>query len=367
MAYRSTESEAVMWSDTPLTSRLGIRVPILGAPMAGGPSTPELAAAVSEAGGLGSLAVGYMSLDQTRAAIRQVKTLTDRPFAVNVLLTEPLTVDEAAIARSAALLAPIRAELGLTPPAPASYSEDLDAQLAVLLEEGIPAFSFTFGIPSADVLAAFKARGTVLMGTATTVREAVALEAAGVDVIVAQGGEAGGHRGTFLGPFESALVGTMALVPQVVDAVRVPVVAAGGIMDARGIVAALALGASGVAMGTAFLACPESGAHARHKEALRTSTEESTCVTRAFSGKPVRALENRLIRELRSHEGEWPAYPIQNALTRDIRRKASELGRTEFMGMWAGQGSRLSEGRSATELMAVWVSDVEQLLGRLCT
>lgn len=355
-----------MWFDTPLTQRLGIRYPIVGAPMAGGPSTPELTAAISNAGGLGSLAVGYLSLEQTRAAIREVKRLTDRPFAVNVLLSEPVTPDDEAIARSNELLGPIRDELGLTAPPLLSFSEDLDAQIDVLLEEGIPAFSFTFGIPRAAVLAAFKSQGTVLIGTATTVREALALEEAGVDLVVAQGGEAGGHRGTFLGAFESALVGTMALVPQVVDAVRVPVVAAGGIMDARGIVAALALGAGGVALGTALLATPESGAHPRHKEALAVSNEESTCITRAFSGKPVRAIENRFIRTLRPYEAELPAYPIQNTLTRDIRKKASELGRSEFMGMWAGQGSRLCETRSASELIAEWVADVESLLARLC-
>lgn len=354
-----------MWFDTPLTRRLDLRYPILGAPMAGGPSTPELVAAVSNAGGLGTLAVGYLSPEQTRAAIRRVKALTDRPFAVNVLLSEPVKLDDEAIARSNELLAPIRDELGLIGPPLPSFAEDPDAQLDVLLEEGIPAFSFTFGLPRAAVLAAFRTQGTVLLGTATTVREAVALEAAGVDMVVAQGGEAGGHRGTFLGPFESAVVGTMALVPQVVDAVRVPVVAAGGIMDARGIVAALALGASGVAMGTALLATPESGAHPRHKEALALSNEESTCITRAFSGKPVRALENRLIRTLRPHEAELPAYPIQNALTRDIRKKASEQGKSEFMGMWAGQGSRLCEDRGASELVESWVADVALLLARL--
>lgn len=190
-----------------------------------------------------------------------------------------------------------------------------------------------------------------MIGTATTVHEAKTLEKGGVDAVVAQGSEAGGHRGTFAGPFETAMVGLFALVPQMADAVRIPVIAAGGVMDARGVTAALALGAAGVQMGTAFLACPESGAHPLHKEALRSSADDSTMVTRAFSGKPARAIRNAMAEDLGSPSVEIPGYPTQNALTREIRREAARAGLPEWMSMYAGQGSRLCTAEPAAKLL----------------
>jgi nitronate monooxygenase len=234
----------------------------------------------------------------------------------------------------------------------------------VVREERVAILSFAFGLPDAATLAALKGDGTLLIGTATTVPEAVALEAAGIDLVVAQGSEAGGHRGTFLDPFEAAMIGTLALTPQLADAVDIPVIAAGGIMDGRGIVAALALGAAGAQLGTAFLAGPESAAPPAHKAALLSGTVE-TVVTRAFSGKPVRAIRNRLVDELAAHEAELPPYPIQNGLTRDIRQAATRQGRPEYMGMWAGQAAALSRDLPAGELVATLVREVEATLGRL--
>lgn len=235
----------------------------------------------------------------------------------------------------------------------------------LLWKRRVPVFSFTFGNLSPDWLERLKSAGVVVMGTATTVAEAQVLAEAGVTVIVAQGSEAGGHRGTFLGVAEEALVGTMALVPAIVDQVSVPVVATGGIMDGRGLVAALALGAAGVQMGTAFLTCRESGAHAEHKAAILHSTEDSTVLTRAFSGKLARGIKNRFISDMQSYETVLPAYPIQNSLTKVMRRTAGQQNRPELMSLWAGQGARLSTAKSAAELVNDVVTQVEAVLSRL--
>jgi nitronate monooxygenase len=357
-----------MWPKTPLTTLLGIEYPIIQAPMAGGPSTPELVAAVSEAGGLGSLGMAYLQPEAIREAIHAVRRLTSRPFNVNLFtLDPPAPVGEAELARARALLAPYRAELGLQPdaaPPPASLPS-LEAQLAVILEERVPVFSFTFGIPTPDVLRRVRESGAVILGTATTVVEGQRLAEAGVDAVVAQGSEAGAHRGTFAGSFEGALVGTLALVPQLVDAVTVPVVAAGGIMDGRGVAAALALGAVGVQMGTAFLACPESGASPAHKAAVLAATEDATIITRAFSGRPARGLVNRFAEEMAAHAGEIAPFPVQNALTRDIRQAAARQNRPELLSLWSGQTPRLATDRPAAEIVRAVVEQTAQVIAGL--
>ncbi|MDB5097402.1 MAG: nitronate monooxygenase [Cyanobacteria bacterium RYN_339] len=345
-----------MWNETPLTQRLGLRWPIIQAPMAGGPSTPELAAAVSAAGGLGMLAAAYQTPEQVRAAIRRVRALTDAPFGVNLLLADPVAVDAADLFEAQHRLEPFRAELGL-PTAEPGPPEAFEEVVQVIQEERVPVVTYAFGILARDF------PGAVVMGTATTVAEAVALEAAGVDFIVAQGAEAGGHRGTFLGPFEAALTGTLGLVPQLVDAVRTPVIAAGGIMDGRGIAAALALGAVGAQLGTAFLLANEAGTSAPHRAAMSQVTDEATVVTSVFSGKPVRAIENRFVRAM--HRAPILPYPLQNALTRDIRKAATARGLTDLMGMWSGQAGRLAREGPAGELVARWAAEVEAVLARL--
>jgi nitronate monooxygenase len=303
----------VLWPETRLTELLGVRCPIVQAPMAGGPNTVELAAAVSEAGGLGSLAGAMLSPDALREEIRALRQLTRQPFAVNVFAPlPPSDPDPAAIEAVRRSLDAHRERLGLPPRdavrPPAWTIED---QLAVVAEERVPALSFTFGIPPLDGL-----EDVVLMGTATTAAEAVELERAGADAVVVQGAEAGGHRGTFLGSFDDGLVGLVALVPRVVDAVEVPVVAAGGIVDGRGIAAALALGAAGVQLGTAFLFCPESGASDAWRRALR---ERPTTVSAAYTGRPARGARTAFIEDLEA--GPPPApYDIQRGLTGDFRR-----------------------------------------------
>lgn len=314
-----------MWPHTKVSETLGIKYPILQAGMAGGVTTPQLVAAVSNAGGLGTLGAAYMSPEQILTAIREIRRLTTHPFAVNLFIpTEPIVSTET-IEQMNQRLQPYRTELGIdSPPRIVQYAESFAEQIQVILDEKVPIFSFTFGIPDSRTMQELKANETLVIGTATTFREALMLEQSGADMIVAQGSEAGGHRGTFAVAFEEALVGTMALIPQIVDRVNVPVIASGGIMDGRGIMASLALGASGVQMGTAFLTCTESGAHPAYKEAVLNSTEESTQITRAFSGRPARGIRNRFMADMQNVRQEIPAYPIQNVLTRDIRQEAAK-------------------------------------------
>ncbi len=348
---------------TKLTEMLDIRYPLIQAPMAGGPTTPELIAAVSNSGGLGSLGAGYMTPEQIQGAVREIRSLTERPFAVNVFVVEPVTASPEQVERINRVMQPYREALGLeTPTGGASYTPALDEQMAVILAEQVPILSFTFGALPAKWLRELKAADVVVIGTATTVREAVELEQAGVDAIVGQGSEAGGHRGMFLGPADSDSIGTMALIPQIADAVKLPVIAAGGIMDGRGLAAALMLGAAGVQLGTAFLTCPESGAHPEHKAAILDSTEESSVLTRVFSGKAARGLKNRFITEMTRHQAELPPYPIQNKLTRDIRQAAGQQNKPEFMSLWAGQGTRLSSGKPAGALVVDIASQAEAIL-----
>jgi nitronate monooxygenase len=352
------------WSNTVLTEQLGIRYPILQAPMAGGPGTPQLVAAVSNAGGLGSLAGGYLQPEALRQAITEVRALTDRPFAVNLAVSAPAKVDPAQIARAHELLAPYRAELGLPPEPPALPDPpEFEAQLDIVLEEGVAALSFIFGVPDLVYLELLREAGIVTLGTATHLLEAIVLEESGVDFIIAQGAEAGGHRGTFIGHPEQGLVGILTLVPLLAKHIAVPVVAAGGIMDGRGISAARVLGAAGVQMGTAFLTCPESGAHPAYKALLREGSEIATTLSRVFTGRFGRVLRNRLSDGLRSHEAELPGFPAQLFLTQELRQAAAERNRTDFMALWAGQGCHLCEDRSAAELIATWVGQATALLG----
>jgi len=355
-----------MWPQV-LARRLGIEYPIILAPMAGGPSTPELVAAVCEAGGLGSLGAGYLTPEAIRAAIRDVRARTRRPFAVNLFIPDPTLQPPSAeeVDAASAAMEPIRRELKLDRPPKIRPVPDFAAQLGVLKEERVSAFSFTFGSLDAPIIRELHDLGMAVLGTATTVQEARLLEDAGVDGVVAQGSEAGGHRSTFAAPFEKALIGTMALVPQICDAVRVPVVAAGGIMDGRGVVAAIALGAAAVQLGTAFLATPESGAHALHKKALLTRYQaDPTRLTAAITGKPVRTLSNRLTTELEKGGFTLP-YPFQGSLSADIRQAALRQEQPELAAMLAGQGAPLTVSKPAAQLFRNLVTEAQQVAARL--
>jgi nitronate monooxygenase len=351
-----------------LLQRLQFDHPIIQAPMAGGGDTPNLVAAVCNAGALGFIGGAYLTPQQIVEASRAVRAKTSRAFGIN--LFAPQLPAESGISREAAMqrLGGYYAELGLDAPAQsetASYT--LREQLIVALESGASAFSFTFGIFPADAIAAIRERGMLSMGTATTVDEAVALEQARVDAVIAQGSEAGGHRGTFSGDFSAAMIGTISLVPQIVDAVRLPVIASGGIMDGRGIAAALALGASAVQLGTAFLTCDEAGIPDAYKNAIQQAHEDQTRVTRCFSGRPARGIVNRFMSEMESAgsaETILP-FPLQNTLTRPLRSAAAQQGRAEFLSLWAGQGVRMARQEPAAKLVARLVRETETAIGQM--
>jgi nitronate monooxygenase len=324
-----------------------LRFPIVQAPMAGGPDTPALAAAVSRAGGLGSLGCAYLSAEKIEAVAAEVRAQTDRPFALNLFAPAEEAPDAAAAARVSPFLDEVRGELGLAPPQPRPRGDSFAAQLAAVIRVRPAVFSFTFGMPQPDDLAAVRSAGIFTVGTATTLAEAEALERLGVDAVCAQGAEAGGHRGTFLGRFEDALVGTMTLTRQIARKVGVPVLAAGGIMDGAGIRAALALGAVGAQLGTAFLDCPEAGTAPAHRRAL--SSASVTSITRAFSGRPARGIRNRFVEIFERVEAA--GFPQQQQLTADIRAAAAKADRADLMQMWAGQGAPLIRPMPAAQLV----------------
>lgn len=355
-----------MAMDTRATEALSIKYPILQAPMAGGPTTPRLVAAVSNAGGLGSLGAAYLSPETLRKQVREIRSLTEGSFGVNLFVPLSFEANPERIERANELLGPYRKELGIEAPEKfSSFEESFEDQLEVVLEEQVPVFSFTFGSLRPELVGRLKENGAAVVGTATTVREGLRLEEDGVDMVVAQGSEAGGHRGTFLGDFKDALIGTMALVPQMVDALSVPVVASGGIMDGRGLAAALVLGAEAVQMGTAFLTCEESGAHPEFKRSVLEAAEDETAVTRTFSGRPARGIKNRFLVEVGEYEGELPPFPVQNALTQDIRAAARKQDRPEFMSLWAGQAVRLALPTKAAELVRGVTEEAEVALREL--
>ena len=356
-----------LWTYNRLTSRLGLNYPIIQGPL-GGLSSQRLSAAVSNYGGLGSFGAHSLKPDAICNVIREIKGLTRKPFAMNLWVSMEdegtWTSTEEDFHRSLAPLEKQIESVGGAEPAYQPYEPiHFEDQVQVLLDEGISAFSFIYGIPSKQVLDEFRRRGIVLIGTATTVDEAIALEQAGVDVIAASGFEAGGHRGSFLQPSEESLTGTMALVPQVVDAVKLPVVAAGGIGDARGILAAFALGAEGVQMGTAFLACEESGASALHRNALLSGQATQTALTRGFTGRLARGIKNRLLDDLNQKDVEILPYPLQRALVRHLTIPAEKAGLSQLLPLWAGQSANLARCRDVRALLDTLVKDVSLIGG----
>jgi nitronate monooxygenase len=347
---------------TNITELLHCELPIIQAPMAGGGDTPALAAAVGNAGGFGFLGGAYSAPEQIEQLARAVRAASARPFGMN--LFAPVAAGDAGdIEAARARLRRYYNEFGLDVPPHTAAVDRFDAQLAAALSSDAAAISFTFGIPPRSALDAIRSSGKVLIGTATTVAEGIALRDAGFDAIVAQGSEAGGHRGTFLGDFSAAMIGTMALVPQLVDATRLPVIASGGIMDGRGIAAALALGASAVQLGTAFLTCTEAGIVDAYKKAVVDTPEDGTRITRAFSGRPARGIVNRFLTEMENEP--IPPFPVQNALTRPLRTAAAKQGRIEFLSLWCGQAPRLARRIDAAELVARLAAETREVIAKL--
>lgn len=310
--------------------------PIWMAPMAGEASSAALVAAVSAGGGFGQLGAAYLTPARIGEIAADIRARTDKPFGVNLFCPQPWMRDDAALDVYLGRLAVWHAELGLPAPArPERYEEDFEAQLEATIAARPAVISFVMGDPGVARVAALKAQGFIVIGTATQVAEGLLLQASGVDAVVAQGYEAGGHRGGFLGKPEGALIGTMALVPQLVDALDIPVLAAGGIADARGVAAAQALGASGVTVGTAFLLVDECPLSPAYRTALLAASDADSTLTQAFSGRFARGVANRVTREL---EGvPLPAFPQPNAASRPMRQAAAKAGQADFINLWAGQ------------------------------
>jgi len=339
-------------------SRLGIEHPILLAPMAGSGGTPELAAAVSNAGGQGAWGGAYANPDEIAAAIRRIRQLTSRPFNINLFVggyDSDRKVDPQPMLD---IMRQAHARLGLPPPVlPPVPANPFDEQFAVVLEERPPVFSFTFGMPSSEQIAMLKKRGIAVSGTATTVDEARRLAQAGVDAIVAQGAKAGAHRGSFAAPFEDSMIPVATLVRDICASVALPVIASGGIMDGRDVAAAMKLGAAAVQLGTAFLPCPESGAHAVYKRALLEAKRDATVITRAYSGRPARGIANTFIAMVAGNEQAILPFRQQNDLTRPMRNAAGRLGDAGYISLWAGQGVARSRVMPAAELVRTLVDE----------
>lgn len=350
---------------------LQIKHPIVQGPFGGGSSTVKLTAAVSNAGGLGSFGAQLLTPEQISSLIKEMSAATEKPFAINLWVpreSESQALTEESWEQAVTALAPYWERFSIPRPTrPTAFGPDFFQQIEAALEAKPPALSFVMGVPPASVIERAKANKIVTIGTATTVDEAIALEQAGLDLVVASGSDAGGHRGAFLRPVSESLVGTFSLIPQVVDAVGIPVIAAGGIADGRGIVAAEALGAAGVQIGTAFLACEESGASEAHKEALHSKDAQRTVLTRVFSGRMARGIANDFVRSMAPYETSTPEYPIQNWLTQSIRRAAALAKDANALSLWAGQGAPLAKRTTAAELLFRLVRETDayhqQMLG----
>ena len=352
---------------TPLCDRLGIRLPIIQAPMPSA-STPALVAAVSNAGALGSFG---SNLSQPEAMVRDAeaaRALTHAPFNMNLFVsTQPAEISAAAQRGALDAVAVYYKELGLPPPEPvrAPYAPDLEVQLRAIEEIRPAVFTFHLGDLPPERVRRIQVLGVKVGGSANCIAEARHLEALGVDFVVAQGAEAGGHRGSYLrDPYES-MTGTLALVRMIARNVQCPVVAAGGIMDGAGIAAVLALGAQAAWLGTAFVPCPESGASREHKHGILNANEDTTLITKKFSGKPARAISNRFIRDMHERGAPHLAFPAQNAVTRPLRAASTRAGSPDFGSLYAGQAASLSRALPAAELVAALEAETLEALDRL--
>lgn len=356
-----------MWPNTELLDLMGMELPILQAPMAGASGT-DMAIAVSAAGGLGALPCAMLDAARARADIELIRQRTSKPLNVNFFCHAEPAPEREGDARWRARLASYYLELGLDPAvsAPALNRAPFDARTCEIVEELKPeVVSFHFGLPVQALLDRVKAAGCVVISSATTVAEARWLEEHGCDAIIAQGNEAGGHRGMFLTQSIATQPGTFALVPQVVDAVQVPVIAAGGIGDGRGIAAAFALGAAAVQIGTAYLLTPESLITDFHRQALGQAHDDQTALTNVFSGRPARGLMNRVMREVGPMADEVPAFPTAGAALAPLKAKSESQGSSDFSSLWSGQAAGLGRVAGADELTRQLALDARQLLNSL--
>jgi nitronate monooxygenase len=358
------------WNENRLTAKLGIDYPVIQGPL-GGLSSQKLTAAVSNFGGLGSFGALNLSPDAIKDVIGEIRSLTAKPFAMNLWVSQEdegaRRSDESAFNRSLAPIARHLTELGAPLPTHKPYSPPprFEDQARALIEANVPVFSFIFGVPPTEILQECRAKEIVTIGAATTPEEAAALEEAGVDAIAASGFEAGGHRGSFLRAADDSLTGTFSLVPRIADTVNVPVIAAGGIADARGLIAALALGAEAVQMGTAFLACEDSDASRLHRQALQEKRAGHTALTKGFTGRLARGIHNRLLEELSRPGIEILPYPLQRALVRNLAIPAEAAGRSDLLPLWAGQSANLSACSNVLAFLTSLVEEASEIAGQI--
>ena len=352
---------------TPFAKRLGIKAPIFQAPMAG-VTTPELVIAVGKAGALGGFGAAYTEPSALKDAVGKVRAAANVPIHINLFVeTPPAPVSDEALRAAAKALAPVFSQLEMTPPEhlPPPYAPDLSAQIENALALRPAVLTSHFNPFAAEVIKDARKLGTVVGGTATTLEEALELEATGVDFIIAQGTEAGGHRGTFSGAREVGLIGVLALTRLIVKRTKLPVVAAGGIMDGAGIAAVLALGAQAAQIGTAFIATPESGAPDQHKKAVLSMHDSGTAITRAFSGRAARAIRNRFVEQGEKAGGPVLPFPAQHKLTAPLRAESNKLGMPDYVALWAGQAYPLATAQSASLLIEKWMIEAEEVLNSL--
>ena len=337
----------------------GLAIPILQAPMAGA-TLDAMTIAVSRAGAMGNLPATGVAPEDMAATVDAIRAQTDAPFGVNLLMAPPLRPEPAELDVALARLTAWYAELGLdVPDHPNRFSQDFNAQLTALTRAAPPVASFAFSILTKGQVDALHAAGSYVLGTANTVAEAIAWTEVGADGICAQGFEAGGHHAYFLDGIEASSVGTLPLVATVLQAVDLPVVAAGGIMDGRGVAAALALGASAVQMGSAVRLADEAIIGPTWRQAIADAPSDATRLTRAFSGRYARGIENRFMREMRGQQEDVPAYPVQNRLTQSMRAAANKAGDPELMSLWAGQAVKLAKPGSAGEMVKAWWTEAQ--------
>jgi nitronate monooxygenase len=360
-----------MWPNRRYLDLVGIDHPIIQAPMAGA-NLSAMAIVVSRAGGLGSLPCGMLDVAQVRAELDAIRQLTDKAINVNFFCHEQPAPDPVSEKRWRDRLAHYYAALGIetaaSVPEQTGDRTPFDENMCCLMVEMQPrVVSFHYGLPERSLIEPLKAAGCLIQSTATTVQEARWLERHGADAIVAQGWEAGGHRGMFLARDIASQIGTFALVPQIVDAVRLPVIAAGGIIDARGIVAALALGASAVQIGTGYLLCPEARISAPYRSALRSARDDSTVLTNVLSGRPARGIVNRLIREVGPISADAPPFPLASGALKQLRATAEEQGSGDFSPLWAGQAAPLARELGAGDLTAALAAEAQSLIGQLAS
>ena len=346
-----------------LSERLRLRYPVIQAPMAGGPTTPELVAAVGNAGALGSFGFAYTDAKAMRDQVNAARALTSAPIHINLFVENqpaPPSVSEMQAALGA--LRPMYDALGVPPPerVEAPYAPDFEAQLEAALDLQPAVLSMHFRQLTLEQIRAAHARGILLAASATSVAEARHIESLGIDFVIAQGAEAGGHRGTFIGEAEDSMIGTIALVRLIARQCRLPVVAAGGIMDGAGLAAVMALGACGAQMGTAFLPVTESGAPAVHQQALFDRAEAGTTITRAFSGRPARGIRNAFIEWAQNQHLPRLPFPIQNKATGPLRAAAAKQANADYVSLWAGQAYGLARRMAARDLVHAIAEEYHQ-------